>query len=155
MQQLPTCPPEQCVRDIMTTPVHSVDMDDSLLSVKHLFERERCHHVVIMNQHRAFGVVSDRDILRVLSPFVGSKMMERSQDLNTLKKRVHQIMSRNVVTIRPDETIAATAEKMLEEKVSCLPVVEDSGAMIGIVTVRDFLRWSVGLAGEKEAIGRT
>jgi len=137
------------VRDIMTTPVHTVDMDESLLTVKRLFERERCHHVVIKRHRRAFGVVSDRDILRALSPFVGSKTMERAQDINTLKKRVHQIMSRDLVTIKPDDTISATAEKMLQEDVSCLPVVDDSGSVVGIVTVRDFVRWSLDLASSQ------
>lgn len=135
------------VRDIMTAPVHCVDMDDSLLAVKRIFERERCHHVVILRHRRAHGVVSDRDILRVVSPFIGSKMMERSQDLNTLKKRVHQIMSRNLITITPDDTIAAAAKKMLKERVSCLPVVDDDGSVVGIVTVRDFVAWAVGHAG--------
>ncbi len=149
MQQ-PASRSQQHIRDIMTTPVHSVDMDDSLLTVKRLFERERCHHVVIMERDKAHGVVSDRDILKVVSPFVGSKTMERSQDLNTLQKRVHQIMSRNLVTTTPDETIAAAAEQILRERVSCLPVVDDQGAAVGIVTLRDFVAWAVVHADVKE-----
>ncbi len=149
-EQVPACHAERCVRDIMTTPVHTVDMDDSILHVKRLFEREGCHHAIITKHRQAHGVVSDRDLLKVLSPFVGSKTMERSQDLNTLKKRVHQIMSRDLVTIKPDEAIAATAEKMLQERVSCLPVLDDNGTILGIVTVRDFLKWSVDQAGVNE-----
>lgn len=136
-----------CVRDIMTTPVHSVEMDDSVLSVKRLFEREGCHHVVVMKNLRARGVVSDRDVLKVLSPFVGNKMMERAQDVNTLTRLVHQIMSRDLVTIGPEESLTVTAEKMLGECVSCLPVVDDDGIVVGIVTVRDFVKWSLDSAG--------
>lgn len=144
MRQTPAIQSEHRVRDIMTTPVPSVDMDDSILTVKRLFERERCHHVVITERRRAHGVVSDRDILREVSPFVGNKAMERSQDLNTLKKRVHQVMSRNLITITPDETITAAAETMLRERVSCLPVVDDNETVVGIVTVRCFLAWAAG-----------
>jgi len=138
------------VRDIMTTPVHTVDMDHSMLAAKRLFDHERCHHVVILRRNRVFGVVSDRDILKAVSPFVGNRMMERSQDVNTLKKRVHQIMSRNLVTIGPDETVAEAARKMLGERVSCLPVVDDSGSLLGIVTIRDFLAWAVDASGVNE-----
>jgi len=144
MPQSLTSPSVIYVRDIMTTPVHTVDMDDPILSVKLLFDRERCHHVVVLRRNRVFGVVSDRDILKTISPFVGNRMMERSQDLNTLKKRVHQIMSRDPVTVGPDEAIPEAAEKMLSERVSCLPVVDDGRSPVGIVTIRDFVAWAVG-----------
>ena len=135
------------VRDIMTTPVHTVDMDDTMLTVMRLFDREHFHHVVVLERSRVLGVVSDRDILKVISPFVGKRMMERSQDLNTLKKRVHQIMSRDLVPIGPDETIAEAADKMLSERISCLPVVDESRSLLGIVTIRDFVVWAVGTSG--------
>ena len=138
------------VRDIMTTRVATLDMDDSMLAAKRLFEREHCHHAVVLERKKVFGVVSDRDILKVVSPFVGNPMMERTQDLNTLKKRVHQIMSRNLVTTGPDETVADVAEKMLSERVSCLPVVNDSRSLLGIVTIRDFVACSVGTSGVDE-----
>ena len=77
------------VRDIMTTPVHRVDMDDTLLSVKQLFGRVNCHHVVVLEKKCVFGVVSDRDILKCVSPFVGNRTLERSQDVNTLKRMDH------------------------------------------------------------------
>jgi len=142
MQPTQVCQRKHLVRDIMTTPVHSIDMDDSLLHVKQLFERERCHHVVVTNRRRAYGVVSDRDVLRAVSPFIGSKTMERSQDINSLKKRVHQIMSRDLVTTTPEETIAEASEKMIQQRVSCLPVVDKDGLVKGIVTVRDIVKWS-------------
>lgn len=149
MQHIPVDQSEHRVRDMMTKKVHSANMDDSILEVKRLFDRERCHHVVIMKRRRVHGVVSDRDLLRVVSPFIGNKMMERSQDLNTLKKRVHQIMSRNLVTTTPDEFISVAAKKMLRERVSCLPVVDDDGSVVGIVTLRTFVEWAVGRAGAK------
>ncbi len=135
------------VQDIMTTPAHCVEMDDSILTVKHLFERERFHHAVILRQGRVHGVVSDRDILKVVSPFVGNEMMERTQDLNTLKKRVHQIMSRDLITISPDKTITEAAVLMVQERVSCLPVVDDDLSPLGIVTLRDFVAWVLGQVG--------
>lgn len=139
------------VRDIMTTRVHTLKMDDPMLAAKRLFDGEHCHHAVVLERARVVGVVSDRDILKLVSPFVGNAMMERSQDLNTLKKRVHQIMSRDLVTTVPDETVTNAAEKMLLEGVSCLPVVDDSRSLLGIVTIRDFVACSVGTSGVNES----
>ena len=123
----------------MTPHTHTLHPDDSLRTAASLFEREHFHHVVILEHGRVFGVVSDRDILKAISPFVGNPILERLQDASTLKKRVHQIMSRKAVTIGPHHSIAAAAEIMLVEHVSCLPVVDDDGALVGIVTVRDLI----------------
>lgn len=135
----PPMQPGPLVRDIMTSVVHTLHLDDSLYTATRLFEKERFHHVVVLEQQRVFGVVSDRDILKAVSPFVGNPMMERPQDTGTLRKRVHQIMTRKPVTIGPDETVSAAAAKLLSFRVSCLPVVDDEGAVLGIVTVRDLV----------------
>lgn len=131
------------VRDVMSSPVITVQMDDFLWSVRDAFFAHKCRHVVVMERHKVYGVVSDRDVLRVMSPFVGNEAMERSQDANTLKKRVHQIMSRSPITIGPDEFVAAASMKMIDQRVSSLPVVDDDGKLVGIVTSRDILHWAV------------
>ncbi|MHB8722881.1 MAG: CBS domain-containing protein [Steroidobacteraceae bacterium] len=51
------------------------------------------------------GVVSDRDLLRALSPYVGGAA-ETNRDLATLIKRVHQIMTRRPLTLRPQSASA-------------------------------------------------
>lgn len=138
------------VRDIMTTPVQTVSMDDSILTAKRLFDRKRFHHALVLEQNQVLGVVTDRDILKVISPFVGSRAMERSQDINTVKRRVHQIMSRGLVTVGPDEPVAKAAERMLHERVSCLPVVDETQSPLGIVTTRDLVAWAVGTSAAGE-----
>lgn len=139
MQAIQSTLPAVSVRDIMTQHTHTLHPDDSLRTAASLFEREHFHHAVILEHGRVFGVVSDRDLLKAISPFVGNPLMERIQDASTLKKRVHQITSRKPVTIGPQCSIAAAAERMLTQRVSCLPVVEDNGVLVGIVTVRDLI----------------
>lgn len=147
MSESQVSPSQTRVRDIMSSPVHTVNMDDTLLTVKNTFDRVRCHHVVVMEQKRIHGVVSDRDVLRVISPFVGNESMERQQDRNTTKRRVHQIMSREPVTVGPEETVVAAAETMFANHVSCMPVAADEGHLLGIVTTRDFVRWALRMSG--------
>src|SRR3972149_292225 len=139
MSSAVTSRPLAGVRDIMTTQVHTLQLGDSLRTAASLFEREHFHHVVVLERGRVFGVISDRDILKAISPFAGNPILERPQDLATLKKRIHQIMTRKPVTVGPAPTVAPAAELMLSQRVSCLPVVEEDGRLLGIVTVRDLL----------------
>ncbi|MEO8317120.1 MAG: CBS domain-containing protein [Bradyrhizobium sp.] len=56
--------------------------------------------------------------------------------------RAHQIMTRSVITVTPDDTILAAAKLMLERHVSGLPVVDTAGRLVGIVSEGDFIRRS-------------
>jgi len=49
-------------------------------------------------------------------------------------------MTRGVVSIGPDASILEAAELMVKHQISGLPVVDEAGALIGIVTERDLLR---------------
>jgi CBS-domain-containing membrane protein len=54
--------------------------------------------------------------------------------------KAQDVMSRDVVTVSPDETILHAARLMLQRKFSGLPVVDAAGTLVGIVTEGDFLR---------------
>lgn len=54
--------------------------------------------------------------------------------------RAHQIMTRQVVTVRPDTTIVEAAGTMLQNHISGLPVVDARGTLVGIVSEGDFIR---------------
>ncbi len=56
--------------------------------------------------------------------------------------RAHQIMTREVITVTPETTIAEAATKMLENHISGLPVVDATGKLVGIVSDGDFVRRS-------------
>lgn len=135
--------PTIIIEDIMTSPVESVQMDDSVAMIRDVFERSHYHHLVVVGDRgECAGVISDRDLLKNISPFLG-KMQERSTDLNSLKRRAHQIMTRQLVAVRKNTSLRAAARVMLDHKISCLPVVDSNKKCIGIVTLRDVVRWAV------------
>jgi acetoin utilization protein AcuB len=82
-------------------------------------------------------VVSDRDVLRVVSPFLDTPA-ERDRDRYTVRRPVHQIMTRNPVTVDAEAGLDEAAARMLEAGVSCLPVV-DGGRLVGVLTRKDLL----------------
>jgi acetoin utilization protein AcuB len=126
--------------DIMTARVVTVGLDDRLEVVKEIFDTMNFHHLLVVDEHRKLsGVLSDRDLLRALSPYVGSAA-ETARDLATLNKRVHQIMTRHPHTLRPHSGIAEAVNLLLKNRISCIPIVDDEFAPIGIVSWRDLLR---------------
>lgn len=130
------------VEQIMSSPVQSISMDLSLKEIQTIFEGAGHHHLVVTGEGKeCVGVISDRDVLRHVSPFVG-KMAERSSDIATLNRRAHQIMSRQLVAVRPNTLMRDAARVMLDHKISCLPVLDSEHHAIGIVTLRDVVRWA-------------
>lgn len=127
------------IRELMSTTLVTVELDDSLATVKNIFDKARFHHLLVVEEGRLFGVVSDRDLLRALSPFAGTTV-ETPRDQATLNKRVHQVMSRKPLTLTPDALITEAVAIFLEQGVSCLPVVDEEFRPLGIVTWRDLLR---------------
>jgi acetoin utilization protein AcuB len=131
------------VASIMTRHVISVSLDATLRAVRQLFELHRIHHVPVLERGVLVGIVSDRDLLRALSPAVDTPAAS-ARDLATLDKHVHQIMHRGTVTVGPLVTIAEAGQIMLAQRISALPVVEGAGEnarCVGIITSRDFMKW--------------
>ncbi|SDE01794.1 acetoin utilization protein AcuB [Cupriavidus sp. YR651] len=127
------------VDSIMSKKVVTVVFDDTLATVKSIFDEAKFHHLLVVEDGRLHGVVSDRDLLRAMSPFIGSTV-ESARDVNTLNKRVHQIMSRKPVTLRPEAELADAVELFLTHQISCIPVVDEQFQPIGILSWRDVLR---------------
>lgn len=126
------------IKEIMTTRIATVSMDDRLNVIKEIFEQAHFRHLLVVEEEALVGVISDRDMLRAISPYLDTDA-EMTRDTETLNRRAHQIMSRQLVTIAPDQTLQAAAALMLEKNVSCLPVLEN-GALVGIVSWKDLLR---------------
>ncbi|MBN3853536.1 CBS domain-containing protein [Paraburkholderia sp. Ac-20340] len=125
--------------DLMTTRLVTVGFDDTLETVKEIFEQTGFHHLLVVEDRKLQGVVSDRDLLRALSPFIDS-VVETKRDLGTLARRVHQIMSRKPLTLGADAGVEEAIELFLENSISCIPIVNAEFVPIGIVSWRDILR---------------
>ena len=126
------------IRDIMTTRVATVSMDDRLSVIKDIFEQAHFRHLLVLEEGELVGVISDRDLFRAISPYLDSEA-EMNRDTETLTKRAHQIMSRQLITIASPLTVRDGVKLMLEKGVSCLPVLEN-GALVGIISWKDFLK---------------
>ena len=135
-----TIDPNATIEGILTPGVVSVRMDDSLETVRALFKDHTFHHLLVVENGKAVGVLSERDLLKNVSPFI-DQMSERKQDTWTLQKRVHQIMQRDLVWAEPHTTVHDACLMMAANRISCLPVLGERSKPLGIITARDILRW--------------
>lgn len=127
------------IRDIMTRKLVTVEPDDTLKLARDIFNYTGFHHLLVQEDGKLRGLVSDRDLLRAISPHLGT-LAETERDLATLNKKVHQIMTRRLVTLPPDATLGDAIASLNRHPISCVPVCSPSGETLGIVTWRDILR---------------
>jgi acetoin utilization protein AcuB len=128
------------VGDIMTARVVTVEMDDRLDVVKQIFDTLNFHHLLVIDERKKLtGVVSDRDLLKALSPQLGSAA-ETTRDAATLNKRVHQIMSRKLLTLHPRAAVTDAVQLFLEHRISCIPIVNEEFKPVGILSWRDVMK---------------
>jgi acetoin utilization protein AcuB len=127
------------VRDLMTAKPITVDPETPMLEARQRMAEERIRHLVVVDDDaRVVGIVTDRDIrLNLPSPATSLSVWE----LNYLLARltVGGVMSASVIVVDPDRPLGEAARLMIDHKIGALPVVEQ-GRLIGIVTESDFVR---------------
>jgi CBS domain-containing protein len=127
------------VEEIMHSLVVTMEPDETLDEAIKRCQDWRIRHVPVMQDEELVGMVSDRDIRLALGrQLVAEALAARKGGAPAAPPRVSQIMSRDVVTIDPKETLSRAVTRMLEHRVSALPVQLD-GMLMGIVTRTDIL----------------
>ena len=126
------------VASIMTEKPVKVRMDDSIGTIREILENVEFHHLLVVEDRKLVGIMSDRDVLKAISPFMGT-LSEKSRDEAILNRRVHLIMTRKPITVDKDTDIGTAATLLLDHNISCLPVTSPGGEVQGIVTWKDVL----------------
>ena len=131
------------VRDIMTPQPITVDPETPMLEARQWMVQKRIRHLVVVENARVVGIVTDRDIrLNLPSPATSLSVWELNYLLAQLT--VGGVMSATVLVVNPDRPVPDAARIMMEHKIGALPVV-DEGRLVGIVTESDFVRAMAGL----------
>jgi CBS domain-containing membrane protein len=114
------------VRDLMSTPVHTVPPTERLADVHGLMRLAGIRHLPVVDDGGVLlGVISDRDV-----------NLAWSQGPDT---PVRAFMTRNLQWVGPETRAREAAARMLQDRIGCLPVVDRQRRLLGIVTETDFL----------------
>jgi acetoin utilization protein AcuB len=122
--------------DIMHQSIISISSDALIDTAWALFAQHRIHHLVVIDEGRLVGIISDRDLLR-------GSLNHLNLNEKNLQQRVADVMSRPVLTAAPDTEIRMLAEVMVRQRIGVMPIVvevNDRESVAGIITRSDLLQ---------------
>lgn len=131
------------VSNIMTREVKTLTPDDAFETVRTIFREVAFHHLVVVNEHQELkGVLSDRDMMAQIALWVDRNNGESFTDFLP-RLTVGDVMTRDVITVDAETPIDAASVLLLENRISCLPVIDIDQKVVGIVTWKDLLKYYV------------
>jgi CBS-domain-containing membrane protein len=134
------------VKDIMVKEVATLDINDELSLANDIMRLGRIRHLPVVDGPRLVGIISERDLFRSsLAQALGYASKETRDLMKTL--HIKDIMVSSVITIPPDTDVCEATKIMMEEKIGCLPIVEDN-MMVGLITETDILMQYVKECGK-------
>lgn len=132
------------VRDIMEKNVITIEHDKSALDAAKILKEKKISFLVIIKQGNPIGIVSERDFVRKVV----------SEDRTASKIPLETIMSKNFRWVRPDTLIEEAVQKMLNNNIRRLLVLEEN-KLVGVITQTDltsFLRSKLLINGTIKSI---
>jgi CBS domain-containing protein len=127
------------VKDIMTTPVVTVAQDCPVRQVAALMRDQDIGALPVMKNGDLVGLMTDRDIVLKLIAAVDFESPKTARD----------VMTSDVRCCRPHQTIEEIAGLMGDHQIRRLPVIDDAGALVGMISISDIAEHvSELLAGE-------
>ena len=117
------------VEDLMTAPPITINRDEPIEKAAQLMYENRIGSVLVVDEDgKLVGIVTERDMIYAI---VGGKVGK--------KLPVWEIMTENPITTTPDELLVDAIEKMKDAKIRHLPVVDEKGKPVGMLSMRDVL----------------
>ncbi|MEE2663798.1 MAG: CBS domain-containing protein [Myxococcota bacterium] len=132
------------VRDIMKRKVVTIAAGERLSTVEDIMTLGGVRHIPVVRGGDLVGVVTERDLLRTsLSNLNQYGADARRAFLSAVE--IARVMSSPPITIEQAAPVSEAARQMAERKIGCLPVVDETGRFVGLVTETDLLRHFAGL----------
>ncbi len=135
------------LKEWMTKNVVSVTSQASLMEALELLKKNGFRRLpVVDGRERPIGIVTDRD-MKAAAPSKTTALDEHELNYLLSSIKIGDIMTKNPVTLHEEDTIQAASSIMLEKKFAGLPIVDENGVLIGIVTETDLFRALLEITG--------
>jgi CBS domain-containing protein len=128
------------VRDWMSTNTVSIKFGATLPDAYELMKEYNIRRLpVVDGDNKLVGIIARSDV-REAQPSDATSLSIYELNYLLAKLTIDKIMTKKVLTVTPDTTIAEAARLMLDYKVGGLPVVDDQKHVLGIITESDIFR---------------
>lgn len=127
------------VQNIMTKDPRTVPSTIAISEITLLLQNVEYHHMPVVDDGLLVGILSDRDIAQYISRQFAKPEPDKAPPLVP----VSEIMTIDVTTVDKSTSIDCASILLLENNISCLPVVDDEHHLEGIITWKDILRFHV------------
>ena len=133
----------------MTRNPVTIGPDANIAEAKDLMKKNKVHRLPVLDKDKnLIGIVSEKDILYA-SPSPASSLSIHEMAYLLSKLTVRKIMSKNVTTVNRNIPVEEAARMMADDDLSSLPVVDDNGALVGIVSKSDLFKILIDLFGAR------
>ena len=131
---------KESVSQIASTGLITIQIGQKLSEARKLMQVNQIHHVPVVQGTKLMGILSAVDLATLSLTSFGSD--EQANDTMLDKQfSVEEVMSKNMVTIKPKTPIREAAEILAEGHFHSLPIVDQEGNLQGLVTSTDLIRY--------------
>lgn len=125
------------VADWMSEKVLAVDTYDSIAIARQLMAKHRVNQLPVLDNDHIVGIVTDRDIR---DAYPTSMMIAQTKAIDSFAEKVtvEEVMTHDVLIVRPDTPLATAVGLLRKHRIGSLPVVKDRN-LVGIITRSDIL----------------
>jgi acetoin utilization protein AcuB len=134
----------------MTTKVTSLQETDTLLDASMILLRSHYRHLPVLRGKQVVGMITEHDIKQFV-PSLLSRITAEEYNQVLESTPVSRAMTRDPVTVAPEQSIFEAATALYNKRVGCLPVVE-KGELVGVISTTDMLRLLVRLLAEQGSV---
>jgi CBS domain-containing protein len=130
---------EIAVKEWMTSPALTIGPTLSVGEAQRMMKEYGVRRLAVVEHGQLIGIVTIGDV-REASPSDASTLSIWELNYLWAQLTVDRVMTRDVLTVSPEASLKEAAGLMLDKKVSGLPVVDDDGQLVGIITESDIFR---------------
>lgn len=128
------------ITSLMATEVETIRVDQLISDARRVMMKHRVHHVPVVDGYRLVGLITATDIF-ALGHGATATPARGLEDLVDHQHRVSEVMQHELVTIGPRQDIRKAAELLSTGSFHALPVVDEDGRLLGMVTTTDIARF--------------
>ena len=126
------------IKDILIPGLKTISIDATMVEAQRILQEHHFRHLPVSDGQKLVGILSDRDVQRAMTVII-SPETHKSQNLIQGHKKVSEYMSSPLHKMKNTELVSTLVKELVNRKVSCFIIEDESSSDIGIITTEDLM----------------